>query len=156
MSDLIINNPQIENPDIIFVGQATQIPPKLCPTLRLGDRGPDVSRIQILLQFLGVYSGRIDGIFGPLTHSAVKEWQSTVKEIEISSGIVDTNTWYSLGFECEPRPAITQYMVRPGSSLYIIAAWFGVTVESIMRINPQITDPNLIFPGQVINIPASL
>ncbi|MDX5474960.1 MAG: LysM peptidoglycan-binding domain-containing protein, partial [Bacillaceae bacterium] len=67
----------------------------------------------------------------------------------------DADTWTSLGFQCEERPIIGQYMVRPGSSLYKIAIWFGTTVENILRVNPQIQNPNFIFGGQVINIPAA-
>ena len=46
-----------------------------------------------------------------------------------------------------------QHLVAPGQSLYIIARDYGVTVEQILNANPQITDPRLIFPGQIINIP---
>ncbi|ADG82559.1 LysM peptidoglycan-binding domain-containing protein [Thermincola potens] len=46
-----------------------------------------------------------------------------------------------------------RYVVKPGDTLYIIAQRFGVTVADILAVNPQIRDPNLIFPGQVIIIP---
>ena len=46
------------------------------------------------------------------------------------------------------------YTVQPGESLFIIAQRFGVTVPQILAANPQITDPNVIFPGQKICIPA--
>jgi tyrosinase len=34
-----------------------------------------------------------------------------------------------------------------------IARRFGVSLTALERANPQIADPNRIFPGQVINIP---
>jgi len=49
------------------------------------------------------------------------------------------------------------YTVRPGDTLYSIAAQFGSTVEAIVRANavyPPITDPYLIYPGTVLLIPA--
>jgi N-acetylmuramoyl-L-alanine amidase len=156
--DLLITfNPQIVNPHLIFPGQIINLPPgefsdQLCPLLRQGDRGPAVSRIQILLKFVGLYTGAIDGIFGPLTQAALITWQRNTREIEMT-GVVDPETWVSLGFECGVRPAIAQYIVRPGSSLFIIATWFGVSVESLLQVNPQITNPNLIYAGQIINIP---
>ncbi|WP_096155560.1 MULTISPECIES: LysM peptidoglycan-binding domain-containing protein [Bacillus] len=157
---LMAYNAEIENPNLIYPGQIIQLPPRefsytLCPVLRQGDRGPNVSRIQFMLQTVGLYRGVIDGIYGPLTQTAVLTWQRNTRELEMT-GIVDAETWTSLGFQCEERPIIGQYIVRPGSSLFKIAIWFGTSVESILRVNPQIQHPNLIFGGQVINIPAAM
>ncbi|MBT2688499.1 LysM peptidoglycan-binding domain-containing protein [Bacillus sp. ISL-47] len=151
--DSILNrNPQITDPNFIYPGQVILIPLP-CTILRQGDTGPNVRRIQFLLQMVNFYPGPIDGIYGPKTQAALIGWQQAIKELEVT-GMVDMDTWISLGFQCDPRPAgITQYIVRPGSSLFLIAAWFGITVESILRVNPQITNPNLIYSGQVINIP---
>ncbi|MEK5444366.1 LysM peptidoglycan-binding domain-containing protein [Fredinandcohnia sp. FSL W7-1320] len=156
---LLMYNPQITNSNFIYPGQIINLPPtghsyKLCPILRQGDRGPAVSRIQILLRNQGLYTRAIDGIYGPLTQRALLTWQQNTKELEVT-GIVDEETWVSLGFECNERPEIVQYIVRPGSSLFAIAIWFGVSVDSLLQVNPQITNPNQILPGQIINIPAS-
>jgi len=37
--------------------------------------------------------------------------------------------------------------------MYKIAAAHGISLDSLIAANPQICDPNLIYPGQVINIP---
>ena len=50
-------------------------------------------------------------------------------------------------------PGSFRYTVQPGDTLFFIAQRFGTTVNAILAINPQITNPNLIFPGQVICIP---
>ncbi len=47
------------------------------------------------------------------------------------------------------------YTVQPGDTLFRIAQRFGVTLAALLRANPQIADPNRIFPGQVINIPGT-
>src|SRR5260221_13659994 len=44
------------------------------------------------------------------------------------------------------------YTVQPGDNLYRISLKFGVTMDSIAAAN-GITNPNLIFVGQVLNIP---
>jgi len=44
--------------------------------LRLGSRGEMVTMLQHKLQMLGYYHGSLDGIFGPLTATAVKGFQS--------------------------------------------------------------------------------
>ncbi len=46
------------------------------------------------------------------------------------------------------------YYARRGDTLRKIAAKFGTTVEVLLRLNPQITNPNLIYVGQAIRIPA--
>lgn len=48
------------------------------------------------------------------------------------------------------------YKIHPGDTLYSIAQRFGSTVNLIEQTNaiyPQITDPGLIYPGQVLAIP---
>src|SRR5690606_11804407 len=48
------------------------------------------------------------------------------------------------------------YTVRPGDTLYSIAERFGSEVQLIEQTNaiyPPITDPGLIYPGQVLLIP---
>ncbi len=47
----------------------------------------------------------------------------------------------------------TSYTVQPGDTLGAIAAARGTTVQMILAINPQITDPDVIDVGQVIMIP---
>lgn len=45
-----------------------------------------------------------------------------------------------------------QYVVQPGDTLSSIAQRFGTTVDAIVRAN-NITNPNLIYVGQVLTIP---
>lgn len=45
------------------------------------------------------------------------------------------------------------YTVCQGDTLYKIATSYGTTVNAVLSVNPQITNRNLIYPGQVINIP---
>ena len=49
---------------------------------------------------------------------------------------------------------MSTYTVQPGDTLVKIAANFGISVEALEAANPQITNPELIQIGQVINIPA--
>ena len=52
------------------------IPSVLSASLREGDRGADVSRVQTRLKNWGYYSGSVDGVFGPITRRAVRTFQS--------------------------------------------------------------------------------
>ena len=47
----------------------------------------------------------------------------------------------------------TVYTVRSGDTMWLIARRFGISLDALIKANPQIKDPNLIFPGQVLTIP---
>jgi len=56
-----------------------------------------------------------------------------------------------------PPPASGQvYTVQRGDTLRKIADRLNTTVDAILRVNPQIGNPNLIYAGQAINLPAGL
>ncbi|MCL6613692.1 MAG: LysM peptidoglycan-binding domain-containing protein [Firmicutes bacterium] len=46
------------------------------------------------------------------------------------------------------------YTVRPGESLFAIAARFGLSLQALLAANPQVADSNEIHAGQTICIPA--
>jgi LysM repeat protein len=52
-----------------------------------------------------------------------------------------------------PSGAFTVYTVATGDTLYTIELHFGVSQEAILAVNPQITDPAIIHPGDQIKIP---
>lgn len=47
-----------------------------------------------------------------------------------------------------------EHLVKPGETLSGIAAERGVSLDALVRANPQIVNPNLIRPGQVLTLPA--
>ena len=47
-----------------------------------------------------------------------------------------------------------QYTIQSGDTLASIARRFNTTVAAILQVNPQITNPNVIYAGQVILIPS--
>ncbi len=44
------------------------------------------------------------------------------------------------------------YTVQPGDNLSAIAEANGITLADVIRLNPQISNPDLIHPGDVITI----
>jgi spore coat assembly protein SafA len=52
-----------------------------------------------------------------------------------------------------PPPGATRYVVQPGDTLSAISRRFGITLQALIAANPQIANPDLIFPGQLIFIP---
>ncbi|HHV71909.1 MAG TPA: SafA/ExsA family spore coat assembly protein [Clostridia bacterium] len=53
----------------------------------------------------------------------------------------------------ECLPSFSFYVVQEGDSLWKIAKRYGVSLETIINANPQIQNPDLIYPGQKICIP---
>lgn len=45
------------------------------------------------------------------------------------------------------------YTVMTGDTMYKIATQFGVALDDLLKANPDIANPDLIYPGKVIVIP---
>lgn len=60
-----------------------------------------------------------------------------------------------LAFVCVPNVSFAQqvYTVQQGDSLWKIAVRYQVGVSEIIQANPQFKNPNMIYPGQKVNIP---
>lgn len=55
-----------------------------------------------------------------------------------------------------PTPTPTgpgNYTVQSGDSMATIANHFGISLSALEAANPQISNPNLIYPGEIIHIP---
>lgn len=76
--------------------------PAMQHTLFQGDTGHWVMTLQADLNDLGISSGPVDGIFGPLTEAGVKSFQS--QSGLSSTGVVNATTWQDIlaGFQLTP------------------------------------------------------
>lgn len=136
---LIDANPQITNPNLIFPGQVicipTGIPP--CPTGFTYTVMPG------------------DTLFGIARRLGV----TLDSLLRLNPQITDPDRLIVGQVICVPLPvppAICTgeyYIVRRGDTLSAIAQRYNVSIQELLRANPQITDPNLIYAGQVICIP---
>lgn len=48
---------------------------------------------------------------------------------------------------------VTNYKILPGDSLWKICSKFQVGVPEVIALNPQLSNPNNIYPGTIIKIP---
>jgi len=52
-----------------------------------------------------------------------------------------------------PPGFLGRYIVRPGDTMFRIAQFFRTRLEALVVNNPHITNPNIIFPGDVLCVP---
>lgn len=52
-----------------------------------------------------------------------------------------------------PPGFLGRYTVVQGDSMFSIAQRFGVSLDALIAANPHITNPKLIFPGDVLCVP---
>ncbi len=47
-----------------------------------------------------------------------------------------------------------RYTVQSGDTMFLVAQRFGVSLDALIAANPHISNPNTIFPGDVLCVPA--
>lgn len=148
LQSLININPQIPDPNIIYPGQV------ICIPLAVPGPGPGIS----------CPGGRIYRVVGGDTMFEIARRFGVALETLITANPQITNPdLICPGQEiCVPHsvgtahcPGGTLYVVKPGDTMFEIARMNSIPLAILIMANPQISDPNLIFPGQVICVPKS-
>ena len=71
-------------------------------------------------------------------------------EVDTESASIQKNT---AAANSELSADTVVYSVRKGDTLWCIAKRYGVSLTVLIAANPQIKNPNLIYPGDRVNIP---
>ncbi len=145
VSALRLANPEVGNGNLIFPGQTLLLP----GAILYGNDGYDtyiVARgdtLKSLAIRFGTSVNTLLSLNGNITNAnVIYEGQRLV----VPSGrAVPGNP---------PPSGGPVYYAKRGDTLRIIAAKFGTTVDTLLRLNPQITNPNIIYVGQAITVPA--
>lgn len=139
------------------------VPPS--SVLRLGSSGQDVITLQYLLNVAAEFNSAIpaprqDGNFGRETQQSVMAFQRTAGLDP--DGMVGPLTWQALyntylGIDNVIPPGvdsgITEYVVRSGDTLWLLAQRYHTTVDAIKRLNGLTSD--ILNIGQVLRIPTT-
>lgn len=145
VSAILRANPEIGNGNLIYAGQIL-----LLPGARIyGDNGYDtylVMRGDSLKSLAAQFGTSVDTL------------------LSLNSSITNANLIYEgqrlvvpsgRGVPVPPPSSAGQtYYVQKGDTMRKIAAKFGTTVDTLIKLNPQIGNPNLIYVGQAITIPS--
>lgn len=91
----------------------------------------------------------------PLTQEQIKAGYSTIQ------GKYDPVTGKLKPVSTPPvsPPAISQgasYTIKKDDNLSAIASKNGTTVAELLKLNPGITNPNLIYPGKILTLPGGV
>lgn len=134
---LIAANPQITNPDMIDVGQKINVP----KTSGGGSGG-------------GTFTYVVQS--GDTMWSIARRFGVSLDALIAANPQISNPDMIDVGQKINvPKTGggVFQYTVQSGDTLWLIAKRFGVSLNALIKANPQIENPDKIFPGQVINIP---
>ena len=142
-------NPQIGTGDLIFPNQVLQLPGAILGTdggffIYIVARGDTLKGLAIR--------------FGTTVEALLAANKDITNQNVIFEGqLLKVFVSPTMPPPSSPPPASGQtYFVQRGDTLRKIAARFGTTVDAILKLNANITNPNLIFVGQAITLPAGV
>jgi peptidoglycan hydrolase-like protein with peptidoglycan-binding domain len=107
--------------------------PRLPALLRLGDSGPEVSRLQRALNDFGAQPRlEVDGVFGPSTEKAVRSFQAKAG-LEVD-GVAGFDTWRALESTdgLEVKPGSTGPLVRELKELLKATGYYTEVINDLM------------------------
>lgn len=92
------------------------------------------------------------GVFVKYSSSHDSEAQSVVGLMNSLAGHTGGSPAPSPSPAPAPQPSGSDYVVKSGDTLWAIANAHGISLARLLQLNPQITNPNLIFPGQIVHV----
>ncbi len=140
---ILAANPQITNPNVIYPGQVLVIPVSNNGTGGIPSTGAVTYTV----------------VRGDTLGNIAASYNTTIASIlALNPQIVNANLIYPGqvlmilpgGTGGIPNTGGTTYTVQPGDTMYSISRLYNTTVSALLAVNPQITNPWLIYPGQVI------
>ena len=156
---LLSANPQISNPNMIYAGQELNLP---------GYDGQNTYQPPPPPAPVNLGAGNAGYVVksGDTLGAIAARYGTTYQAIAAANGISNPNMIYvgqvlniagAAGAAPAPAPAPApsssgRYTVQPGDTLGAIAARFGTSYQAIAAAS-GITNPNRIYPGQVLTIP---
>lgn len=153
---LIAANPQISNPNLIYPGQQLNLPgsrDSFEPAPRSSSGATYTVRSGDSLSAIGARFGVSYQAIAAANGIRNPNFIQVGQQLRIP-GAADTFTPAPAAPSAPAPSSGARYTVQPGDTLSTIGARFGVSYQSIASAN-GITNPNRIYPGQVLTIPGA-
>ncbi len=150
VSALRLANPEIGNGNLIYPGQALLLPGAILGTdggylIYVVARGDTVKSLATR------FGSTVDSIVA--SNPAITNVNLIYEGQRLTIYVVTTTPPPATP---PPAPSGQTYYVQKGDTLRKIASKLSTTVDAILKANPQITNPNLIYVGQALTIPGGL
>jgi peptidoglycan endopeptidase LytE len=146
-------NPEIGSGNLIFPGQVLQLPGAILGT----DGGYFiyiVARGDTLKGLATRFSTTIDALLK--SNPDITNQNLIYEGQRIKVYVAPTTPPPATPPPATPPADSTQtYYVKKGDTLRKIAEAFGTTVDTLLKLNPGIKNPNLIYVGQALKVPAA-
>ncbi len=153
---LIAANPHISNPNVIFPCDVLCVPGAAAPC-------------RVPVSCPAGFQGRYTVVSGDTMFSIAQRFGVTLDAlIAANPHITDPNVIFPCDVLCVPGPPAPcrvpvscpsgfqgRYTVVSGDTMFSIAQRFGVTLDALIAANPHISDPNVIFPCDVLCVPGA-
>lgn len=86
--------------------------------------------------------------------SRINSKKTTLLQKIVCAALCAAMCFMIAAFPSSAAGTTTSYTVAKGDSMWKIAVKFQVGVSEIISSNPQVSNPDLIYPGQKLNIPS--
>jgi LysM repeat protein len=181
LKDLLAANPDLTNPSLVHPGEKVNIPSTIdvLYTVQSGDYMAKISRMfEVTLSDLIkanpqvkdpslIYQGQV--LLIPSSHEVIyvveagdslsgiaTEYGVSMDELLTANPQIKDPNLIRTGMELViPTAVAGQYVILPGDSLSQIAQNFYVSLQDLLRANPQIQNPDQIYVGEVLTIPVT-
>jgi LysM repeat protein len=148
VSALLLANPQIYNADRIYTGQVLVMP---------GAVFHDGNGYDIYIVARGDTLKGVAALFGTTMDTLLKLNPNISNANLIYEGQrLTVSSAANPNPIPNPQPGGQGYVVQRGDTLRKIADRLGTSVNAILKVNPQITNANWIYAGQIITLPAGI
>lgn len=134
--------------------QASGLPPNASVDVGLGERGTTYTYERTLLASATGELRYVTEI--PDSAEANELWVATLIAQTGGLRVGGVSNSFTVIPDPPESPGAFSYTVQPGDTLRSIAARFNLNIFEIVEANPQLTNPNAISVGQVLNIPGQL
>jgi hypothetical protein len=150
LANILAENPQIDNPDLVFVGEIVRLPDEIRPVDETHSR-LTASQQEYLLALTPQEGEIIPGTGIEVGQVNLEERRFASAEQRQFAEQRDLSQFDDP--EVRDRWCQDDWIVRSGESLAHIVVFCGIPIDVLLAHNPQIGHGDLVFAGEIITMP---